>query len=207
MNKRTFLFTCLILIALALPGQLRRDRLFKVDPVSAFFKEIRVSVENRLKGDIFWYLAPHGHHQTSLKDLQKLFGAGARAGLRWYLLTDYSPHGFYIHGGASYRYTWVHFMTPTLEIDRRVGFHSPGLNAWAGYQVIKGPRNRRMFVGGVGAGMEYFFNFPQNIRREEGIRTNWYEFPSNGPLSFLSGLRLYLTVEVGFAFLQKRLHW
>lgn len=213
--------TVLLLLLGAVPAQaqLRKQRLFKVDPASFIFKEIRVAVEHRLfkDRDYFWYLAPYGYHQFwKSRDSdpygrplhpQKYYGLGIRAGARRYFLPKASsPHGFFVHVHAGARQLWLHQYSTDLKLTDRTWFFQPSLGGTVGYQWITGPR--KDFVYGWMGGFEYFFNpaFPASSAHQEGdLTSNWYEFP------FLdgghSGFRLYIGIELGFAFLQKHLHW
>lgn len=207
-----------MLLADAATAQLAKQRLFKVDPLSFVFKELRVSIEHRAYKDYFWTISPFGYHQfwRSRSDEpffrpefpQKYYGAGIRLGARRYFIPKgASPHGFFLQAHTGYRHLWINHYTTDLEIFDKARFGQLLLGGTVGYQIITGPR--KDFCYGIIGGFEKMF--PVGYHSSTGatdkndITSNWYEFP------FLfrgrSGLRIYLGVEVGFAFLQKHLHW
>jgi len=192
---------------------IKHDRLFKVDPASGLFKEFRVAVENRWRdSDFFWYIAPFGYRQTSLRDPeqpQKTVGFGLRSGLRKYFFTKLSPEGFYLHGGFGLRHLWFRTYGEDLSLDQKTVIYMAGLNAMIGYQRLYGPRKVKPrafpnFAYGAMLGLEWY----QPIGSDEVAdlrQNNWYQLSSG--LGFLNGFRLYFGIELGFAFKQKRLHW
>ena len=194
-------------------GKIRKDRLFKVDPVSGLFKEIRVVVENRLKGELWWFLSPHGYHHNWIPKNndrqdrpdfpQKYYGIGLRGGARNYLSGN-SPMGLYIQAQAAYRRMWVNNMDERLQLQSRDKFNMWGIGAAIGWQNLYGAKNNIAY--GALAGLEYFRGFGPNYN-SENIVQNWYEFPFSWKPDFLDGFRLYLGIEIGFAFKQKNLHW
>ena len=218
MKKGILLLICLI-VGVQLNAQLRKQRLFKVDPLSFVFKEFRVAIEHRMFQDkeFFWYVAPYGYHQfwKSRSDEpfgrpehpQKYYGVGLRAGARKYFIPESSgPHGFFAQAHLGFKQIWLHNYNTDLQITDKTRFLQLGLGGTVGYQWISGPR--KDFAYGFIGGVEFFAPpiFPANSGYEtQDVTSNWYEFP------FLakghSGLRLYLGIELGFAFLQKHLHW
>jgi hypothetical protein len=218
MNKWLLVLFCL-LAGTSVHAQLRKQRLFKVDPLSFVFKELRVAVEHRLfkDKDYFWYLAPYGYHQfwKSRSDEpfrrpehpQKYYGIGLRAGARRYFIPQgTSPHGFFVQAHTGFRHLWLHNYNTDLQLTDKTRFYQFKLGGTLGYQWITGPR--KDFAYGFIGGFEYFTPpvFPRGSGYETAdITSNWYEFP------FLagghSGFRLYLGIELGFAFLQRDLHW
>lgn len=218
MKKGIVLLACLLL-SVQLHAQLRKQRLFKVDPLGFVFKELRVAVEHRIIKDqnYFWYLGPYGYHHfwKSRSDErfgrpmnpQKYFGLGLRLGARKYFIPkSTSPHGFFVQAQIGARQLWLRNYSLELQITDRTHFFQLGLGGTVGYQWISGPR--KDFAYGFIGGVEFFAPpiFPAGSGyRTRDITSSWYEFP------FLSaghtGLRLYLGIEVGFAFLQKHLHW
>lgn len=202
--------------------QMRNQRLFKVDPAGLLFHELRVAVEQRLfkDKDYFWYLAPYGTHQSWLaRDHerydrptfpQKYYGIGLRAGARRYFIPKgTSPEGFFFQAMISGRQTWVNNYNDDLQFVSRGSYTSLGLGAVVGYQKLYGPGfvPRKNFAYGIIGGLEYERHiFPANgVLSKDMLVRNWYQFPFFP--HFLHGFRVYLGVEVGFAFLQKRLHW
>jgi hypothetical protein len=213
------IFLFLILAVTQAQAQLRKQRLFKVDPLSFMFKELRVAVEHRLfkDKDYFWYLSPYGYHQfwrSKSSDRygrpthpQKYYGVGLRAGARRYFIpAKSSPHGFFVQGHVGFRQLWLHNYNTDLQITDKTRYLQFNLGGTAGYQWITGPR--KDFAYGFIGGFEFFTPplFPSGSGyTEDNLTSNWYEFP------FLdgghTGFRLYLGIELGFAFLQRDLHW
>lgn len=209
----------LLLLGLQVNGQLRKQRLFKVDPLSFVFKELRVAVEHRMfkDKDYFWYLAPYGYHQYwrgKSNDTfgrpgfpQKYYGVGLRAGARRYFLpAGMSPHGFFVQAQVGARQLWLTNYNTDLQIVDKTRIFQVSAGGTVGYQIITGPR--KDFAYGFMGGFELFGPpiTPAGTGHDSvHMTSNWYEFP------FLdkghTGFRLYLGVEVGFAFLQKHLHW
>ena len=60
--KKWILLSILYLFVGDAAAQLAKQRLFKVDPLSFVFKELRVSVEHRAFKDYFWTVSPYGYH-------------------------------------------------------------------------------------------------------------------------------------------------
>lgn len=219
MKKAILAIFFVALLSTGLMGQrhMLKQRLFKVDPVSGLFKEIRVSVEHRLIKDYFLYLSPHGYHQNWYPKRrerwqrprypQKYAGLGLRAGVRRYFFPkDQSPQGFFVQAMAGYRHTWVNNLNNELQIDYKTRFHQVGFGGTVGYQWLYGPKKN--FAYGFMGGFEYYASmFPKEDGFTiEDVTQNWFDFPFLGP-STLRGLRFYLGIELGFAFLQKHLHW
>lgn len=219
-TMKTWVILALLLLGGAqVHGQLRKQRLFKVDPLSFVFKEFRVAIEHRMfkDKDYFWYLAPYGYHQYwrgKSNDAfdrpgfpQKYYGVGLRAGARRYFLpAGMSPHGFFVQAQVGARQLWLNNYNTDLQIVDRTRIFQVSAGGTVGYQIITGPR--KDFAYGVMGGFELFG--PPITPNGTGydsvhMTSNWYEFP------FLdkghTGFRLYLGIEVGFAFLQKHLHW
>lgn len=200
-------------LAGGLGAQLQKQRLFKVDPVSGLFKEIRVAVEYRIKGPFWAYVAPFGYHQTWIPrsndrlgrpdNTQKYYGLGSRLGLRYYLSED-SPKGLFLLPMAAYRFNRVNQFDEGLSIVAREHFHSLGIGFAVGWQNLFGPKEN--FAYGILGGMEYYRQFGSDYDVEKYVQ-NWYEFPFSWKPDFFNGFRLYLGVELGFAFRQKHLHW
>ncbi len=217
--KRTALLVILALM-LSMPtfgqatfGQIKKDRLFKVDPVSGLFKEIRVIVENRFKGEIWWFLSPHGYHHNWIPKSndrlgrpdhpQKYYGIGLRGGAKKYFSGN-SPRGPFLQAQAAYRRMWVNQYNEGLSFLNRDKFNMWGLGATIGWQNLYGAKDNIVYGGLIG--LEYFRGFGQNYV-QDSIVQNWYEFPFSWKPDFLDGFRLYIGIELGFAFKQKRLHW
>jgi hypothetical protein len=210
-----------ILLATSVQAQLhmRKQRLFKVDPVGGLFHELRVSVENRLFGNYFVYIQPAGFHQNyggrengrfGKPGLpQKNYGLGLRLGARRYFLpANKSPEGFFVHAMVGVRNIWVHNQSEALQVTSKTSYFQAGIGGMVGYQWLYGPKKN--FVYGFIGGFEYypepFTRFRKNSDYEMyDVVQNWYDFPFLGKT--LAGLRLYLGIEIGFAFLQKDLHW
>lgn len=207
MLRKYLLFLLISTFCGAAYGQLPKDRCFRVDPMGGAFHEMRVAVESRIAGDNFWYFSPHLYHRNYLKsEPQKHFGPGFRLGFRKYLFADYAPEGFYINPSAGYRLTFIQYMSPELLITDRAIMHSPNVGFMVGHQWLYGPRMRN-FAYGVTGGLEYFFNFRPREFRDRDLPESWFQLPFSWKPQFLDGFRVYLGVEVGFAFRQKRLHW
>lgn len=200
--------------------QLRNNRLVKVDPAGWVFHEFRVAIERRLVQNWFVYAAPYLTHQNWLaRDNerygrptfpQKYYGLGMRAGIRRYFIPkDASPEGLFFQGMAGYRHTWVNNLDSDLNKVSQGRYGSLGLGAVVGYQKQYGPGfvNRKLFAYGIMGGLEYYRNFypADGVMNNDLVTRNWYQFPFFP--DFLQGFRVYIGVEVGFAFLQKRLHW
>ncbi|HHG83631.1 MAG TPA: hypothetical protein ENJ82_02680, partial [Bacteroidetes bacterium] len=109
MKKVILTIFMVAIVTTGLMGQrhMLKQRLFKVDPVSAMFKELRVSIEHRVFKDYFAYLSPYYYHQNWLPRKrerwqrptypQKYYGLGVRAGVRRYFFPkDQSPQGFFV---------------------------------------------------------------------------------------------------------------
>ena len=194
-------------------GQIRKDRLFKVDPLSGLFKEIRVVVENRLKGELWWFVSPHGYHHNWIPktndrlgrpdNAQKYYGIGLRGGARNYL-SGKSPMGLYFQAQAAYRRMWVNQLDENLSLATRDKFNMWGIGATVGWQNLYGAKDNIAY--GALIGLEYFRGFGPNYDSDRYVQ-NWYEFPFSWKPDFLDGFRLYLGIEIGFAFKQKNLHW
>ena len=214
MPRSLFIFALVLLLALPAAGQLRKNRLLKVDPAAGLFRELRVAMEHRLWDGEWWgYLAPTGFHQNWLpkrnerlgrpENPQKYYGLGLRAGLRKYLSGD-SPKGLYLNGMAGYRYTWVNQYNDGLTFVARDRYHSLGVGFTVGWQELYGRKD--VFAYGLHIGMEYYSSFGNNYDADNYVQ-NWYEFPFRWKPDVLYGFRLFIGVELGFAFLQKNLHW
>lgn len=216
--KRTILLPLLLVVLFGgAKGQFRKQRLFKVDPASGLFKELRVSVEHRIWRDYFIYIAPNGYHHQwrgrandrfGKPDIpQKYYGIGLRVGARRYFFPqEKSPQGFFVQAMAGWRNLWVHNYSPELQITSKVSYWQMGFGGTVGYQWLYGPKKN--FAYGFMGGLEYYML--DNIDRRGAIDRanivqNWYDFPFFGQA--LQGLRVYLGIELGFAFLQKHLHW
>lgn len=216
--KKYALVLVLVLWATLATAQLAKQRLFKVDPLSFVFKELRVSVEHRAFKDYFWTISPYGYHQFwSNRKVeawerptfpQKYYGLGLRAGARRYFLPKgMSPHGFFVQAHLGLRHLWINNYDTDLHIVDHSRFLQGSFGGTVGYQWISGPR--KDFAYGFIGGFEKFVpigyhSSSGNFDRTD-ITSNWYEFPFL--LHGRSGLRFYLGIEVGFAFLQKHLHW
>lgn len=86
----------------------------------------------------------------------------------------------------------------TLQVSDRLMIYSPGGGGSVGYQWLFGTKMN--FVVGFQGGVEYY----QDFRTRDPLRpivNYWYQLP------FLTGLRAYAGIELGFAFRQKALHW
>jgi hypothetical protein len=218
----------LLLWANAASAQLAKQRLFKVDPLSFVFKELRVAVEHRAFKDYFWYVAPYGYHQFWLgrkpgiekfgrpEYAQKYYGAGVRGGMRRYFIPKgASPHGFFVQAHVGVRHLWINNYdaastaggTSSLQIVDKSRFGQGCFGGTVGYQWIAGPRKDFCygFIGGFEKFVPLGYHSSSGTHDRTDITSNWYEFPFL--LQGRSGLRLYLGIEVGFAFLQKHLHW
>ena len=208
-----------LLMSLSLTAQLRKQWLFKVDPASFLFKEFRVAIEQRVAKDknYFWYIAPYGHYQRwTSRDRnrfnrpdypQNYYGAGIRLGIRRYFIPkDMSPHGFFAQAHLGLRHTWLVNYTDDLQIDNKTRYFQGGIGAAVGYQWLTGPKDN--FTYGFIGGVEFYplleFKKTSQVDVEELTR-NWYDIPFIGDR--YHGFRVYLGIEVGFAFLQKNLHW
>jgi hypothetical protein len=221
MRKWVLIFTLLLGFWVpTLAQQLRNDRLVKVDPAGWVFHEFRVAFERRIKENWFAYGAPYLMHQNWLaRDNerygrptfpQKYYGLGGRIGIRRYFIPkNVSPEGLFFQGMICYRHTWVNNLDVDLNLVSKGRYGSVGLGAVVGYQKQYGPGfvNRKLFAYGIMGGLEYYRDaFPSNgVMNKSLVTQNWYEFPFFP--DFLQGFRVYLGVEVGFAFLQRRLHW
>ena len=217
MKKKLLVLGLLMVVAAALPAQLRKQRLFKVDPASFLFKEFRVAVEHRMFKDYFWYIAPYGYYQRwTSRDQQRFnrpdypqnyYGAGARLGIRRYFVPkNESPKGFFAQAHLGMRYTWLVNYSDNLQIDNKTRFFLGGLGGTVGYQWLTGPKDN--FVYGFMCGVEYnpILKFKQTSEvGPEALVRNWYDIPFLG--DNYHGFRVYLGLEFGFAFLQKDLHW
>lgn len=215
----TPVFFILLAMGLQAQPQLRKQRLFKVDPVGGLFHELRVSVEHRMFGNYFVYIQPSGFHQNyggrenerfGKPGLpQKNYGLGLRLGARRYFLpANESPKGFFVQAMVGVRNIWVHNMSDRLQITTKTSYFQPGIGGTVGYQWLYGPKKN--FAYGFMGGFEYYPAPFTKFRKDSDydmsqVVQNWYDFPFLG--SALTGLRLYLGIEVGFAFLQKNLHW
>ncbi len=194
-------------------GQIKKDRLFKVDPASGLFKEIRVIVENRLKGELWWFLSPHGYYQNWIPKSndrlerpgypQKYYGIGLRGGAKKYFSGN-SPKGPFFQIQAAYRRMWVNHYSEGLDLFSRDKFNLWGLGANVGWQGLYGAKDNISYGGLIG--LEYFRGFGRNYVQDRIVQ-NWFEFPFLRKPAFLDGIRLYFGIELGFAFKQKRLHW
>jgi hypothetical protein len=217
MKKLVCIMVILLVGAAAYP-QLAKQRLFKVDPLSLAFKELRVAVEHRVFGDYFGYVAPFGYHQfwrsrkTELFDRpqnpQKYYGAGVRAGARRYFIPKKSsPQGFFVQAHIGFRQLWIHNYTTELQVVDHSRFAQGMFGGTVGYQWISGPRKDFCygFIGGFEKYVPLAYHSSSGNFDRTDVTANWYEFPFL--LQGRSGLRLYLGIEVGFAFLQKHLHW
>jgi hypothetical protein len=189
-------------------SQIRKDWSFRVDPLGGAFHEMRVAIEDRFgKSDNFWYVSPYFYHRNYFKsEPQKHYGPGVRIGLRRYLFTDYSPQGIFLHASAGYRLTRIQYYDSELLITDKTFMHSPSLGFNIGRQWLYGPRMRNFAYGFMG-GLEYFFNFRQSEFRNRDLPESWFQLPFSWKPQFLDGFRIYLGIEVGFAFKQKHLHW
>lgn len=221
--KRLILFGVLLgmFFSMAMAQEsLRKDRLFKVDPLSGLFKEFRVSYEQRLLGEFWWYVSPHLYHQTWLpkrnerlgrpENPQKYYGMGMRFGGRKYF-SGKSPIGLYINVMGIYRHTWINQLNTDLSLNVRERFHSIGLGAMVGWQNLFSPRKWTSpkhvnMTYGFMAGLEYFRNFGPEYDVDRFVQ-NWYEYPFTWKPDFLNGFRLYLGIELGIAFKQRNRHW
>lgn len=217
MKKTILLMTMMLLLAFSLPAQLRKQRLFKVDPASFLFKEFRVAVEHRLYKEYFWYISPYGHYQRWLSRdnttfnrpdyPQNYYGAGIRLGARRYFIPkNRSPHGFFVQAHVGMRQTWLVNYTDDLQISSKTNYFQLGGGGTVGFQWLTGPKDN--FTYGFISGLEYYplQKFKKNSASgPEDIVRNWYDFPFIGDRYI--GIRFYLGIEVGFAFLQKDLHW
>lgn len=217
--KKAVLILLGLLLGWQVQAQLRKERLFKIDPLSFVFKEFRVAVEHRLikQKDYFGYIAPYGyHHYWRGKEAdafdrptnpQKYFGIGLRVGARRYFIPKgTSPHGFFVQAHTGFRQLWLRDYDSGLMITDRTHYTQFCLGGTVGHQWISGPR--KDFAYGFIGGFEYFTRplFPSGSGYTKGdLTSQWYEFPflAGGTLGF----RVYLGIELGFAFLQKHLHW
>lgn len=216
--KKLVLLSVLVLWGAAATAQLAKERLFKVDPLSLVFKELRVAVEHRVYKDYFLYLGPYGYHQfwRSRSEErynrptfpQKYYGVGLRAGARRYFLPKgESPHGFFVQGHFGMRQLWIHNYDDDLQLVDRSRLLQGMFGGTVGYQWITGPR-KDFCYGFIGGFEKYFYiadHSSTGLYGKDAVTANWYEFPFL--LDGKTGLRFYLGIEVGFAFLQKHLHW
>jgi hypothetical protein len=220
MTKKAVTMGLLLMLAgIALQAQLQKQRLFKVDPASVLFKELRVAVEHRLikDKDYFWYLAPYGYHHFWRSKAnpgfdrpdfpQKYYGLGIRAGARRYFFPKKSsPHGFFVQAHTGMRHIWVNNYNDNLIIDSKFQYTQFCIGGTVGYQWITGPR-KDFTYGFIGGFEQFFFMKPLSTKGLDNkmVTRSWYEFPFIG--HGYTGFRLYLGIEVGFAFLQRDLHW
>lgn len=203
----------IMLLAGAAHGQLEKQRLFKVDPASGLFKEIRVAAEYRIKGPFWAYIAPFGFHQNHIprsndnesrpNHPQKYYGIGTRLGMK-YFLSDDSPKGLFIQPMAAYKFNRVQQLSEGLAIDSVDNFHSLGVGFTVGWQNLFGPKEN--FAYGIMGGMEYYRHFGPDYSADKYVE-NWYELPFSWKPALLNGFRVYIGIELGFAFRQKNLHW
>ena len=216
--KKWILLSILYLLVGDAAAQLAKQRLFKVDPLSFVFKELRVSVEHRAFKDYFWTVSPYGYHHfwRSRSDEawgrptfpQKYYGIGLRAGARRYFIPKgTSPHGFFVQAHVGYRQLWIHNYTTGLQIVDKSRLGQGMFGGTVGYQWISGPRKDFCygFIGGFEKLFSVNYHSSSGLYDKTDVTSSWYEFPFL--LQGRSGLRLYLGIEVGFAFLQKHLHW
>lgn len=216
--KKTLVAVALLAFASLCHAQLAKQRLFKVDPLSFMFKELRVSVEHRVLKDYFVYIGPYGYHQfwrgraDDRYDRpgfpQKYYGLGLRLGARRYLFpAKSSPHGFFVQAHLGLRQVWMHNFSTSLELVDKSRYNHFMFGGTVGYQWIAGPRKDFAygFIGGFEQTLLLGHHSSTGNFGPDSITSNWYEFPFlvRGPNPF----RLYLGIEVGFAFLQKHLHW
>jgi hypothetical protein len=220
MRIRLILLTfCMTFAGTLAFGQMRNNRLFKVDPAGFMFKELRVSIEQRILKDYFWYASPYGFHQSWLSrdnerygrptNPQKYYALGFRAGARRYFFPKaQSPEGFFLQAMVSARHTWMNDYSDGLQLQARHRYANMGIGFLAGYQKLFGPGfvPRKNFAYGLIGGLEFspFFFYKGGLEVSDLVR-NWYQFPFLPP--GFSRFRVYFGVEVGFAFLQKHLHW
>lgn len=212
--KRFFIGLGLLLfLATSSYGQLKKQRLFKVDPASGLFKEIRVAAEYRIKGAIWAYAAPFGFHQTWIPRSNDRFdrpdstlktsSIGMRLGVKYFFSED-SPKGLFIQPMAAYKLNRTVLFDDGLNTVSRDFYNSVGVGFTVGWQNLFGPKDN--FAYGIMGGMEYYRHFGQGYHPDRYVE-NWYNFPFPWKPEFLNGFRLYIGVELGFAFLQKHLHW
>jgi hypothetical protein len=192
---------------------LKNHRLFKVDPAGALVHELRCVVEHRFgtESDFFWVLYPYVHHQNATGFSQKYYGAGFRFAVRkyfaWKKIKNRSPQGLFFQPMAGYKFTSITQYGEFVEVLSRTPVHQPSVGFTGGYQWLYGRTDNLAY--GFTFGLEYFgfFPFRKNSIAYEDIKENWYQFPFSFKPSFLNGLRLYIGIELGFAFRQKDLHW
>lgn len=203
------------MLAMAGPAQaqLKNHRLFKVDPAGALFHELRCVVEHRFgtESDFFWVVSPYYHHHNSLKVSQKNYGAGVRFALRkyfaWKKIQNKSPQGLFFQPFAGYRFNSITQYGEFAEITSRAGVHQPSVGFVGGYQWLYGRKDNLAY--GFTFGLEYMAFFPHkgDVITYDDLKENWYQIPFSGKPSFLKPLRLYIGIELGFAFRQLDLHW
>lgn len=185
-------------------SNLRKTWVFKVDPAGVAMNDFRVAYERHIDGDWFWSVQP-GYYLRN-QPLQKRYGANVRLGIRKYFFSDYSPHGFFLYLGGGYRYTRVnHHSEVDYEIEDRAQVHAPGGTFSIGHQWLFRPR--RDFAFSIQGGPEYFYPFETGDLREDLWNPGIYEpIYRAGNITALKGLRIYLSIEIGFAYRQKNRH-
>lgn len=194
-------------------GHIRKDRLFKIDPMSGAFSELRVVIEHRFINEVWWFASPHGYHLNWIPksnsregtplNPQKYAGIGMRGGARYYF-SGKSPMGLYGQAHAGYRWVWMQQMDEGLSVTSRNRYHLGGIGAAIGWQNLYGAKDNLAY--GIVGGLEYLRGFGGGFDSLDVVQ-RWYEFPFSWKPDILDGFRLYLGIELGFAFKQKRLHW
>ena len=213
MRQRIFILAILLAMAVSASAQnnkydgykpLRKTWTFKVDPVGVAMNDFRVAYERRVFNDWYWSVQP-GYYLRN-QPYQKRYGANIRFGIRRYFFTDYSPHGFFAYLGGGYRYTRVNHHSQTdYEIEDRAQIHAPGGTFSIGHQWLLRPR--RDFVFSIQGGPEYFLPLETGDLREDQWKPGLYEpFYRFGNVPILKGLRIFISVEIGFAYRQRKRH-
>ena len=213
MRLRSIILLLLVLSAVSGYGQFKKydgfsnlpkTWIFKVDPAGVAMNDFRAAYERHCSGNWFYYVQPGLYLRN--QPYQKRYGANVRFGIRRYLFTDYAPHGLFVYLGGGYRYTRVnHHNEETYEIEDRAQIHAPGGTAAIGHQWLLRPRDD--FAFSIQGGAEYYIPFETGDLREDQWKPGLYEpFYRFGNVPVLRGLRIYLSVEIGFAFRQKHRH-
>lgn len=173
-------------------------------------------VEHRIEqSEFFWVLSPYAFHENNrnFNDIafgQKYYGFGARAAVRkyfaWKRIMNQSPQGLFFQPHAGYRMMFVSNYGPHNEIASRAVVHMPGVGFTGGYQWLYGRKKNLAY--GFTLGLEYLAFIPHRAGiTYDDTKENWYQFPFAWKPSFMNGIRLYLGIELGFAFRQLDLHW
>jgi hypothetical protein len=114
--------------------------------------------------------------------------------------------GFFLQAHGGLKHTWLVNYDDNLQISSQTRYWQMGFGATVGYQWLTGPKDN--FVYGFIGGLEYYpkMIFKQNSPTDaSAVLRNWYDLPFIG--DNYTGLKVYLGIELGFAFLQRDLHW